>query len=624
MRWWARRGLGTKILVGLLAVLAGLLATTLVAVQIAVSRQTEATLRADLEITSSVFARLLRERQDLLVAGSRLLAADFALKRALATYDPATLTSVAVNYRQRIGADLLWITDDGATLLADSEGVLLPGQSIAAIPGIADALASREPTGALAEVDGELLQLVAVPVLGPDPIGLLILAERIDDSTATALRESTGSEVAFTQGERLLAASWPQPVRSSLARRLPVDPSPPFLMELDGIRYLSLAVAVTGEGPRRVTALLQRSYDAALQPLVALRRRILWIGAAAFALACVIAGFFARGINAPIRALVAGMREVVAGNLAHRVDETRADELGFLARSFNGMSESLAARERALQELNAQLEARVRERTRDLEASYRDLNAAQSQLAQAEKMASLGVLVAGVAHEINNPVTLVVNSVDPLRDLLSELGAAASGHPDLGLEARLAQVSEAVDLIAEGAERTAHIVDDLRTFSRQSEAHSDQVDIHGGIEVTLRLLRPRWAGRVAIHRDFGAIPPVMGSAGQLNQVWMNLLANACDAIAGRGNIHIATRLDGDAVRVSVADDGAGIAPADLGRVFEPFFTTKPQGKGTGLGLALSHAIVESHGGSIRITSEPGRGTEFAVTLPLRPPASGLA
>ena len=620
MSWWARRRLRGKLFIALSAVLVGLLLMALVAVQLAIESQTRQTLYAQLRVTGSVFERVLAERRELLVAGSRLLAGDFALKRAIATYDPETLGSVAVNYQRRIGVDLLWITDENGSLLADSRlNATGPPQSrsIGATHPISEALSTGEPASTLTEFDGALYSLVCVPVNGPDLIGSLVLGERIDDSTATKLHQSTGSQVAFVQGDRVLAASWPAAERAALARILPVAPGPAFLTEVDGARFLSLVVPIGAEGAAPVFALLQRSYDAALAPLRALRRRILLIGAVALGAALLLAVGFAQGINAPIETLVAGMRRIMQGDLASRVATTRQDEIGFLARSFNSMSEGLEERERALQALNAELETRVRERTAELEASYRNLEAAQTQLVQSEKMASLGVLVAGVAHEINNPVTFIVNNMEPLRELLAEVDQTAEAHPELGLQARLGLVREMVELIDEGAVRTAGIVNDLRSFSRLGDARFETIDVQDALEVTLRLLRPRWSGRIAIHRDFEPLPPIEAVPGQLNQVWMNLLANACDAIEDRGNIWIAARSDGDRLRISVRDDGAGIASADLHRIFDPFFTTKPQGKGTGLGLAITHGIVESHGGSIQVTSEAGRGTEMTVSLPIR-------
>jgi two-component system NtrC family sensor kinase len=277
--------------------------------------------------------------------------------------------------------------------------------------------------------------------------------------------------------------------------------------------------------------------------------------------------------------------------------------------------------------LNARLEDRVHERTaqledanRELAQAYGELKSAETRLVHSEKMASLGRLVAGVAHEINNPVSFISTSVAPLTRRLQQ--AAAKAPPPA--QGALREAEELAGIMARGAARTAAIVKDLRSFSRLGEAARKSVDLHDGLDVTLRLLEPRWRDRIAVHRDYGTLPLVECDPGQLNQVFMNLLANACDAIARAGNIWVTTRAAGDTVSVAIRDDGAGIPPAVLGRIFDPFFTTKAVGQGTGLGLAVSHAVVAAHGGRIDVESTPGAGSTFRVILPVGAAGARLA
>jgi len=273
----------------------------------------------------------------------------------------------------------------------------------------------------------------------------------------------------------------------------------------------------------------------------------------------------------------------------------------------------------ALVELNARLEERVRERTAQLESAnrelaeaYTELKTAEVQLVQSEKMASLGRLVAGVAHEINNPVSFIATSVAPLRRRLER---AIKGSPE-DVAALLREADELVQIMARGAERTAAIVKDLRSFSRLGEARRKATDLHEGLDVSLRLLEPRWRDRVTVHRDFGVLPPVDCDPGQVNQVFMNVLANACDAIPGTGNVWVTTRHVDGAVVVEIRDDGGGIPPEVISRIFDPFFTTKDVGSGTGLGLAVSHSVIAAHGGKIEVESAPGQGATFRITLPV--------
>ncbi len=277
-----------------------------------------------------------------------------------------------------------------------------------------------------------------------------------------------------------------------------------------------------------------------------------------------------------------------------------------------------------LQTVNRRLEGKVRTRTEELQVSHDELEAAymrlqetQGQLIQSEKMASLGQLVAGVAHELNNPLTFIVGNIAPLREQLAAIRLLAKRATDSRTLAICDDMAQILGVIASGAERTATIVKDLRTFSRVEEGTTSVVDLREGLRITINLLRPRWKDRITIHSAVEGMPRVECDSGQVNQVFMNVISNACDAIAKTGNIWIQATSDGESVAVAIRDDGAGIARSNLPRIFDPFFTTKQIGQGTGLGLAIAHGIVQKHGGRITVTSEVGVGTEIVVHLPIR-------
>lgn len=291
-------------------------------------------------------------------------------------------------------------------------------------------------------------------------------------------------------------------------------------------------------------------------------------------------------------------------------------------------------RQRLLQSAR-QYKIDLEERNAELAARKSELESLQVQMVQNAKMASLGRLAAGVAHELNNPVGFIYSNLDLLQkdlcgvaDLLkyyenADLPAdVRTGAEKIKAECGTAWAFEESDELIrdciEGAERITAIVQNLRTFSRLDEAALKSTDIHDGIDSTLRLLSRYYAaGNIELVRDYADIPAIDAYAGQLNQVWMNILANAAQALPpSGGKVRIATRVLGDNIEIKVSDTGRGIPPDDLERIFDPFYTTKPCGEGTGLGLSISFGIVERHNGSIRVESTVGAGTTFTVLLPV--------
>jgi signal transduction histidine kinase len=298
-----------------------------------------------------------------------------------------------------------------------------------------------------------------------------------------------------------------------------------------------------------------------------------------------------------------------------------------------------------IEELTRGLEDKVRVRTEqlraaneELQAAYRDLQATQVQLIQREKMASVGQLVAGVAHELNNPIGFVYSNVGTLDDFVKRLRAmldvyrasplaeAAQARVDeqwkeLKVDYALKYVDSMIEGIREGAERARKIVRDLRVFARTDADVWQAVDLHAELESSLTLVNHLLKERVTVHRNFGVVPTVECVRSQIDQVFLNLLANAAQAITGTGAITIETRVEDGCAVVAVSDMGPGIPAEVMGRIFDPFFTTKPVGEGTGLGLSISYEIVKKHGGDIRAESPAGGGATFTVRLPLTRRAS---
>lgn len=279
------------------------------------------------------------------------------------------------------------------------------------------------------------------------------------------------------------------------------------------------------------------------------------------------------------------------------------------------------------------LEEKVRERTAELRA-------AQAQLVHQEKMSSLGRLVAGIAHELNNPINFVYGNVDFLgqyMENLLRLVAVVDGAPlEPAVRAEYERTKEEIEYdfllgdwqkllrsIRAGAERTAAIVADLKTFARTGGTELAEADLVGGIETTLNLIGPLLKNRVEVRKLItAAVPRVVCNAGHVNQVFMNILTNAAQAIPGLGWIEVRIDVvdDGAAVRVTVADSGPGIGAELMAKIGDPFFTTKEVGEGTGLGLWITANIVRAHGGTLAWGNRAGAGAEFAVTLPVRGPS----
>jgi two-component system NtrC family sensor kinase len=257
--------------------------------------------------------------------------------------------------------------------------------------------------------------------------------------------------------------------------------------------------------------------------------------------------------------------------------------------------------------LNETLEARVEERTAEL----RDT---QAQLVQAEKMKSLGQLVAGVAHELNNPIGFVHANLQLLDEYIVKLVEGQRSESDT--ERTREAITKLLMRSREGTERVKKIVQDLRTFSRMDQAELQDADLHEEIDRTLALMEPRFKNAIRVERHYGDLPRVRCYPGQLNQVFLNVLMNACDALEKDGTITIRTEPMAGGVRLVFQDDGPGIPEEVRGRIFDPFFTTKPVGVGTGLGLSLSHGIIERHGGRIAVEPAPEGGTVFTIELPL--------
>jgi signal transduction histidine kinase len=278
---------------------------------------------------------------------------------------------------------------------------------------------------------------------------------------------------------------------------------------------------------------------------------------------------------------------------------------------------------REIEDLNVNLERKVQERTEelarkndDLNNAYEDLKNAQMQLIRSEKMASLGQLVAGIAHEINTPLGVINGNTTYFAKGFEKLRAQIAGSEIQGAATEIVGTMDTMARSsADACERISGIVKSLKEFARLDEGGLQDADLHEGLDNTLALITHLTAGRIDVVREYGDIPAVRCRANQINQVFMSVLVNACQSIEGSGVITINTDTDGDTVRTSIADTGIGIPDDNLKKIFDPGFTTKGVGVGTGLSLSIAYNIIDEHGGEISVESEVSKGTNVIVRLP---------
>jgi two-component system, NtrC family, sensor kinase len=372
-----------------------------------------------------------------------------------------------------------------------------------------------------------------------------------------------------------------------------------------------------------------------------------------------LAWYTSRAIARPITAIANIAKRIIQeSNFEIRANVTVNNEVGTLAASLNQLiqwvgdytlqleiarqtlEKKVEERTIELQQAHQNLEKKVEERTIELQQVLQDLKEAQSLVIQTEKLSSLGAMVAGIAHEINNPINFIYGNIQYadsyFQEILSVVELYEQLYPDgnpviknkleeLDWEYLVQDLSKLLSSMKTGAERIREIVLSLRNFSRLDEAEIKEVDIHEGINNTLLILNHRLQQDIKVMTDYGNLPLIECYPAKLNQVFVNIINNSIDAVLemhalANKQICIKTEtLNENSIQISIKDNGIGIPEEIMHKLFDPFFTTKPVGKGTGLGLSISYKIIETHQGRIEVLSEVGKGTEFKIAIPVKLP-----
>lgn len=581
-------------------------------------------LSEELDAARTTFHEVRRQREDELVRTARLVAELPYFKAAVAVYDrdaaPVeradqvnTIVPVGRDIMRSVGLDYLAVLQDSSRALMTLRGAREDREVAVDAPTRAlwrGVLAGGEGAGSLVAGD-QLYQVAMEPMLVDGNLfGTLLVGRRIDQEMADRLQDMTHADIliAADTGLAVMATDDSSTARATAAWRwlkpgaavTPAFMDHPREIKLAGSRYLTLSEPILDPLGRPVGAfVLQRSLDEALRYVTAIRRMMTAIWGAALLAAILFSTVLARQMSRPIQRLVESTKRVASGDFSHEVPVRGRDELAGLGRAFNQMSRGLA---HTLEELAA-TNRRLAERGAELEQRNRELQEAQAQLIQAGKLAAIGELGAGLAHELNQPLTSVKGFAQLL---LARLGVDSPHRKTL-------------KHIETAADHMTRIVRSLRDFSRQSKGEQQPVYLNQVFEDSLVLVEAQLRkNQVKVELDLEpGLPAVLGDPNQLQQVLTNLLGNARDALEGAPTrrVRLVTRVRRGCVVARVEDTGPGIPPEVRARMFQSFFTTKEAGRGTGLGLSISRGIAENHGGRLGVHSRVGVGTTFWLVLP---------
>lgn len=635
--------LGTRVFASFGLLVVALVAGSLALVHVHVTHRLEAEVAARVATGQRVVEELLATRAEALIREATLVAELPALREAARTWSAEDLGLAFREIHRLVGSVVVIVTDRMGVILARSDRRWEPGETFDQTTSVARALRGQRAASLWVQ-EGRLYQMVSVPIRLPTGLaGTLSLGFGVTAEVARELARLSGNDIAFLVGSQVVAASRPLSAEeteaiASLARS--VGPVEPAVGKVDLSSRLPAIVLSPIVGPTAsqsgAFAVLGSVAEAASE-LSALERRL--VLGALLALAGVFAVGFAlsRAITRPLTALAKAAAGLSAGDYEVELPEPAGFvEVEELTRAFEAMRRSLRSRIQELRDLAAGLEQTVASRTADLEAALaenrtllerlrrwsdelerkveertRELAEAQQLLVRQDRMVAIGRLAAGIAHEINNPLGVLLGFAEGLLDRCRD--------PALAVQPAFRDFPEHLRLIVREVDRLKDIVQRFLSFARARAPRKERIDLNAVASHVLELLgaQARREGKRLIGALGRAPLWVEADPEQLKQVLLNLALNGLDAVERGGTVRIVTSHCGLRAEIRVEDDGQGIPPEIRSRIFEPFFSTKPPERGTGLGLSLCADLVRENGGEIELLDgERPRGSVFAVRFPL--------
>jgi two-component system NtrC family sensor kinase len=588
----------TKVLIPVISIMVILVVTTILLVNRRITNEFRSEAAQKLTVAARVFNNSQKIRARNLLLRYRNVPNEPRYKANLQKGHAPTVRVFLGDLLAEFGGEISFFTTEKREVLAEvtRDSELSPVEfERGSVMSVRRAL-EGQPNVETILVGTRLFDVVSIPVaVGEHIIGALSFGVEIGQPVAEEFKQLTHAEVVFRAHGRVIASTL---LKRSLQQQLMAtfgESQEPMPLQLDGEHFLAVSgQIVTREKEKNLGYLLLSSYEQSLSVLQSTQRMLALVGLLGIALSTAVVWILIRRITQPLRELRDSAEAVGKGDFSRRVQVASRDECGELASVFNQMTEN------------------VKSSREELEKTVETLKATQAQLIQSEKLSAIGEFVAGVAHELNNPLTSVVGFAELLHQ--SDVGERHKRF---------------LEMIVTSAQRCHKIVQSLLSFARQHKPERKLIKLHEVIEASVAILQYqlRTNNIQIITRFDPQLPKVLADPHQLQQVFVNLINNARQAIESyrpSGVIRISTETcalpaaPGGGVRVSFQDDGPGIAKENVAKIFNPFFTTKEVGKGTGLGLSLSYGFIKEHGGTISVDSTPGHGATFVIELPAAP------